>query len=82
MFLTSAPPPLLVNVSIHPSTVLALLLWDVYDTGGYDISYFSAQYRLKYDSKDVWHSVLPVQISPHAVSLLFEKLIILIFQVV
>ncbi|KAK6625251.1 hypothetical protein RUM43_005545 [Polyplax serrata] len=60
------PPPLLVNVSIHPSTVLALLLWDVYDTGGYDISYFSAQYRLKYDSKDVWHSVLPLQISPHA----------------
>lgn len=58
---------MLVNVSIHPSTVLALLLWEVCDTGGYDISYFSAQYRLKYDPSDNWHNVLPMHISPTAV---------------
>lgn len=63
---------MLVNVSVHPSTVLALLLWDVSDTGGYDISYFSAQYRLKNDTKGSWHNVLPVHISPTAVRYLFK----------
>ncbi|KAG8232025.1 hypothetical protein J437_LFUL012049 [Ladona fulva] len=42
----AAPPPALVNVTVHPSTVLALLLWDVAEDGGYPISHFTARYRL------------------------------------
>ncbi|KAL0272198.1 UNVERIFIED_CONTAM: hypothetical protein PYX00_005271 [Menopon gallinae] len=61
------PPPALINVTVQPSTVLALLLWEVDDTGGYDISHFSARYRLKYsDPEDDWHDVIPKRISPTA----------------
>lgn len=67
-FLT-APPPALVNVSVHPTAVLALLLWEVgEDTGGYEILHFSAQYRLKYDETQGWHDVLPKHIDATAVS--------------
>ncbi|KAJ4429421.1 hypothetical protein ANN_21590 [Periplaneta americana] len=42
------PPPALANVTVHPSTVLALLLWEVADTGGYPITYFTARYARTY----------------------------------
>lgn len=68
-FFFPAPPPALVNVSVHPTAVLALLLWEVgEDTGGYEILHFSAQYRLKYDEAEGWHDVLPKQIDATAVS--------------
>ena len=67
-----APPPALANVTVRPSTVLALLLWDVTDTGGYPITYFSARYRQKHGNLgkelDHWHSVMPEHISPNVVS--------------
>lgn len=67
-----APPPALANVTVRPSTVLALLLWDVTDTGGYPITYFSARYRRKHGNlgkeHDHWHSVMPEHISPNVVS--------------
>ncbi|XP_046680819.1 uncharacterized protein LOC124367763 isoform X1 [Homalodisca vitripennis] len=64
------PPPRLVNVTVHPSTILALLRWDVEDTGGYPITHFTAQYRLKHSPADQppdnWHRVIPGRISPTA----------------
>lgn len=63
----NTPPSALVNVSVHPTAVLALLLWEIGDNGGYEISHFSAQYRLKYgDPKEGWHDVLPKFISASA----------------
>ncbi|KDR11737.1 uncharacterized protein LOC110836810 isoform X3 [Zootermopsis nevadensis] len=62
-------PPALVNVTVRPSTVLALLLWDVTDTGGYPITYFTAQFRQKHNDAgkepDHWHFVMPEHISPN-----------------
>jgi hypothetical protein len=67
-----AAPPALANVTVRPSTVLALLLWDVTDTGGYPITHFTAQYRQKYNDAgkepDQWHFVMPEHISPNVVS--------------
>ncbi|XP_046390641.1 protein turtle homolog A isoform X2 [Ischnura elegans] len=65
------PPPALVNVTVHPSTVLALLLWDVAEDGGYPISHFTARYRLAHQSNtqpnvspnQEWHFVVPDHIS-------------------
>ncbi|CAB3373959.1 Hypothetical predicted protein [Cloeon dipterum] len=55
------PPPALVNVSVQPSSVLALLLWEVSDDGGYPVEHFEARYKLKHE-KDNWHSVTPEHI--------------------
>lgn len=59
-------------MTVRPSTVLALLLWEVIDTGGYPITYFTARYREKYNDAgkepDHWHSVMPEHISPNVVS--------------
>jgi hypothetical protein len=64
-----ARPPALANVTVHPSTVLALLLWDVTNTGGHPITYFTARYRQKHGKElDHWHSVMPEHISPNVVS--------------
>ena len=67
-----APPPALANVTVRPSTVLALLLWEVTDTGGYPITSFTACYRQKHGNSgtehDHWHSVMPEHISPNVVS--------------
>ena len=67
-----APPPALANVTIDPSTVLVLLLWNVVDNGGYPITHFTARYRQKYTESgkepDHWHSVMPEHISPNVVS--------------
>ncbi|GLH09487.1 Uncharacterized protein GBIM_14589 [Gryllus bimaculatus] len=62
------PPPELANVTVRPSTVLALLLWDVKDDGGYPIDYFSVQYKMKYPNEhgqeDTWHDGLREPITP------------------
>ncbi|XP_022207986.2 uncharacterized protein LOC111064545 [Nilaparvata lugens] len=63
-------PPQLVNVTVHPSTILALLRWDVADSGGYPITHFTAQYRLAHTTPghppDIWHPVKPPRISASA----------------
>ncbi|KAL3285929.1 hypothetical protein HHI36_000447 [Cryptolaemus montrouzieri] len=41
----TVPPPL-VNVRIFPSTILAVIVWEVNGTGGYPIMNVTAQYRL------------------------------------
>jgi hypothetical protein len=52
--------------------VLALLLWDVTDTGGYPITSFTAQFQQKHTEAgkepDHWHFVIPEHISPNVVS--------------
>lgn len=58
------PPPLL-SLSVHPSTILALVLWTVDDTGGYPIICFTAQYRLANSSED-WKPISPNRISPNS----------------
>ncbi|KAF7282732.1 hypothetical protein GWI33_002121 [Rhynchophorus ferrugineus] len=58
------PPPPLV-VSIKPSTILALILWDVKGTGGYPIVNFTAQYRLAY-SNTSWIPISPNHITPNS----------------
>lgn len=62
-----APPPALVNVVVRPSTILALLLWDVGGDGGYPIINFTAQYRLAY-TNDSWIPISPNHITPNSVS--------------
>lgn len=61
------PPPELANVTVRPSTVLALLLWDVDDDGGYPIEHFSVQYKIKHTDKngkeDSWHDGFPDHIA-------------------
>lgn len=63
-----APPPALANVSVHPSTVLALILWAVKDNGGYPIMNFTAQYKLA-DTDEEWTTISPNHISPNSVSI-------------
>lgn len=58
-------PPALVDVVIHPSTILALILWQVKDNGGYPLIYFSASYKLA-DSDDEWIPISPIHISPNS----------------
>lgn len=62
-----APPPPLVNVTIVPSTILALILWDVQGTGGYPIIDFTAQYRLADNTNDTWLPISPNHIPPNCV---------------
>ncbi|KAF2905237.1 hypothetical protein ILUMI_00961 [Ignelater luminosus] len=57
------PPPL--PVKVHPSTILALLLWYVEDTGGYPIIYFTAEYKLA-NSDEEWKPISPNRISPNS----------------
>ncbi|XP_059480641.1 fibronectin type III domain-containing protein [Neocloeon triangulifer] len=58
------PPPALVNVSVEPSSVLALLLWSVSDDGGYPVLHFEGRFKLKYE-KDIWHPITPKNIAPN-----------------
>ncbi|KAK4872441.1 hypothetical protein RN001_014470 [Aquatica leii] len=58
------PPPLL-SLSVHPSTILALVLWTVEDTGGYPIICFTAQYR-QADVDEEWKPISPNRISPNS----------------
>lgn len=63
---SSAPPPALANVTVRPSTVLALLLWEVAEDGGYPVSHFEARYRLK-NQREAWHAVTPEHITANVV---------------
>lgn len=53
---------------VKPSTILALLLWEVGGNGGYPIINFTAQYRLAY-TNDSWLPISPNHITPNCVSL-------------
>ena len=70
LFVLLAPPPKLVNVSVHPSTVVATIKWHVSDDGGYQIEYFTLVYRpLGPNASQEWVYPSPVHISPISVSL-------------
>ncbi|XP_019864987.1 contactin-3 [Aethina tumida] len=60
-----SPPPPLINVSVRPSTILALILWDVQGNGGYPIINFTAQYRLAYSGSN-WLPISPNHITPNS----------------
>ncbi|KAJ8922224.1 hypothetical protein NQ315_004161 [Exocentrus adspersus] len=68
------PPPALVNVVVRPSTILALLLWDVGGDGGYPIINFTAQYRLAY-TNDSWIPISPNHITPNSRQIEVYKLL-------
>ncbi|KAH9632896.1 hypothetical protein HF086_002718 [Spodoptera exigua] len=54
--LSTAEPPPLVNVTVHASTILALILWNVAGDGGHPIIDFTAQYRSAAPRQvDVYH---------------------------
>nr|CAH7748641.1 unnamed protein product [Callosobruchus chinensis] len=59
------PPPPLKNVVVRPSTILALLLWDLAGDGGYPIVNFTAQYRLAYTNTS-WLPISPNHITPNS----------------
>lgn len=60
-----APPPALANVTVRPSTILALIVWEVKENGGYPIINFTAQYRLAY-TNDTWLPISPNHITPNS----------------
>ena len=73
-FFQTAPPPALQNVWVKPSTILAIVLWEVAGTGGYPIIDFTAQYRLKPtpgDEPENWKPIIPNHIPPNSVSNFF-----------
>ncbi|XP_073955937.1 protein turtle homolog A [Choristoneura fumiferana] len=62
-------PPPLVNVSVHASTILALILWSVAGDGGHPIIDFTAQYRSAAPvngSLEPWRPISPNHISPNS----------------
>nr|XP_023026502.1 contactin-1 isoform X2 [Leptinotarsa decemlineata] len=68
------PPPALVNVFVRPSTILALLLWEVGGNGGFPIINFTAQYRLAY-TNDSWIPISPNHITPNSRQIEVYKLV-------
>lgn len=52
---------------VKPSTILALILWEVGGNGGYPIINFTAQYRLAYNNES-WIPISPNHITPNCVS--------------
>lgn len=59
-------------MTVRPSTMLAVLLWETADDGGYEITHFTVRYRQKYTSPnekpDEWHHVTYAEhIIPNAV---------------
>ena len=64
----TAPPLLMRNVTVLPSTVLASVMWETGDDGGYPISSFQLRYRLKNESEIEWKTCQPNYISPDKVS--------------
>ncbi|XP_026488175.2 uncharacterized protein LOC113394920 [Vanessa tameamea] len=62
-------PPPLVNVTVHASTILAIILWNVAGDGGHPIMDFTAQYRSAApinDSLEPWRPISPNHISPNS----------------
>lgn len=75
MILLLAPPPPLVNVTTHMSTVLGLVLWNVNGSGGYPIIDFTAEYKLHSfpngsaaPENETWKIISPAHMSPNTVS--------------
>lgn len=68
----SGPPPPLVNVTTHLSTILGLIFWDLAGDGGYPIIDFTAEYRaalppIGKTTLEPWRPISPTHISPNAV---------------
>ncbi|XP_068633582.1 cell adhesion molecule DSCAM [Battus philenor] len=62
-------PPPLVNVTVHASTILALILWNVAGDGGHPIIDFTAQYRSAAPvngTLEPWKPISPNHISPNS----------------
>ncbi|XP_038220647.1 Down syndrome cell adhesion molecule-like protein 1 homolog [Zerene cesonia] len=62
-------PPPLVNVTVHASTILAIILWNVAGDGGHPIIDFTAQYRSAMPvngSLEAWRPISPNHISPNS----------------
>ncbi|CAH1638411.1 unnamed protein product [Spodoptera littoralis] len=62
-------PPPLVNVTVHASTILALILWNVAGDGGHPIIDFTAQYRSAAPvngTLEPWRPISPNHISPNS----------------
>ncbi|XP_026475892.1 uncharacterized protein LOC113381154 [Ctenocephalides felis] len=66
------PPPPLVNVTTHMSTVLGLVLWNVNGSGGYPIIDFTAEYKLHSfpngsgaPENETWKIISPAHMSPN-----------------
>ncbi|XP_041978842.1 uncharacterized protein LOC121732887 isoform X2 [Aricia agestis] len=62
-------PPPLVNVTVHASTILAIILWNVAGDGGHPIIDFTAQYRSAAPvngSLEPWRPISPNHISPNS----------------
>ncbi|RVE41206.1 hypothetical protein evm_014144, partial [Chilo suppressalis] len=62
-------PPPLVNVTVHASTILALILWNVAGDGGHPIIDFTAEYRSAAPvngSLEPWRPISPNHISPNS----------------
>ncbi|GBP59563.1 hypothetical protein EVAR_83282_1 [Eumeta japonica] len=66
-----AEPPPLANVTVHASTILALILWSVAGDGGHPIIDFTAQYRSAMPNNatgalEPWRAISPNHISPNS----------------
>ncbi|XP_022120911.1 Down syndrome cell adhesion molecule-like protein 1 homolog [Pieris rapae] len=62
-------PPPLVNVTVHASTILAIILWNVAGDGGHPIIDFTAQYRSAMPvngTLEAWKPISPNHISPNS----------------
>ncbi|XP_048478708.1 Down syndrome cell adhesion molecule-like protein 1 homolog isoform X2 [Plutella xylostella] len=62
-------PPPLANVTVHASTILALILWNVAGDGGHPIIDFTAQYRSAAPvngTLEPWRPISPNHISPNS----------------
>ncbi|XP_034832046.1 cell adhesion molecule DSCAM [Maniola hyperantus] len=62
-------PPPLINVTVHASTILAIILWNVAGDGGHPIVDFTAQYRSAAPvngSLEPWRPISPNHISPNS----------------
>ncbi|XP_011883320.1 PREDICTED: contactin-6 [Vollenhovia emeryi] len=63
------PPRALQNVWVKPSTILANILWEVDNNGGYPIIEFTAEYRLKPvvgEEPEEWKPIWPIHIPPNS----------------
>ncbi|XP_023216408.1 hemicentin-1-like, partial [Centruroides sculpturatus] len=62
------PPDKLVDVSVHPTTIVATIRWRVSDDGGYPITHFTLMYRPLHSNERIaaWHIPFPILISPIA----------------
>lgn len=68
-FTVLTEPPPLVNVTVHASTILALILWNVAGDGGHPIIDFTAQYRSATpvnETLEDWRPISPNHISPNS----------------